>query len=134
MKRSCAVSVAFFIVLAATTGTASSQDWKQLGASEFPARVEAIGFGAGSIITDSKRVSWGRWSVSLNERSIARYGHIPGQYTRIWIDPMTCFNEISGERECFMTFILDSGRWHCAFAGNGVPQIDIVCPTELKLR
>lgn len=60
-----------------TRAAAQTYDVKRLGPSDFPARVQAIVFSSGRVLDESRTVSWGRWTVGLDETDLAPVFRIP---------------------------------------------------------
>jgi hypothetical protein len=130
-------------MLMISTG-ASSQDYKGLRQTDFPALVSAVEFSTGAKMTVSSYVSWGRWKFMLQPKTVATWlpfappDHLTAH--RISIEPVTCSNEIAGEQQCNLTLQRDGGRWDCIFFNAGqTPShvfrpFEIQCPVGLLLK
>ncbi|MBI5605518.1 MAG: hypothetical protein HY879_19480, partial [Deltaproteobacteria bacterium] len=85
-------------------------DWRQMGLSQFPARLNAITFPSGHRLDSNNSFKWGAWDVSFGGKNpIATGNNYQNTLGSINID-LTCANAIIGTRTCKMLLWLPKMR------------------------
>lgn len=118
----------------------SAADWHSFTSADFPARVTAVGFANGHVLSQSKSVFWGAWTVSFGS-NVTATAITPSKMNFIRIDGLTCTNAVAGSTDCSMVItVVDppagasfASRCFVANSANN-PNFGIACPTDLQLH
>jgi hypothetical protein len=94
----CSLGVLIVVASAPELGAAEAS-WKDLGASDLPARVEAIIFADGKRLDVNSSLRWGRWTVKYGAKPInAVLSECNDRPCRaITIQDLVCGNAVDGE-------------------------------------
>jgi hypothetical protein len=129
-------------------------NWTRYASSNFPARVSAVLYADGRVLSRSRSITYGRWTVSFGSDVTAFYASRSGPDSRstlyrIDLKGLRCTNAVVGEIPCTLELIwFSAGGKFCALksddlnryrAGGDVAenifwsQQENICPTDLRL-
>lgn len=112
-------------------------DWRQMGLSQFPARLNAITFPSGHRLDLNNSLKWGAWDVSFGGKNpIALGNNYQNSLGSIEIH-LACMNAIVGTRTCKMILWSPYIRVNtpCFIDVDGTEtRILIDCPSDLKIE
>lgn len=142
--RNSLLTVLFLSLLTSSVVNARPS-WAKLGTGDFPARVKSVVWPSGNALDATSGVCWGKWCANFGEQApVARcntsYEIAYNACAIITIGnalpkgmELKCYNEVVGERDCMIWFILHP-VFECSVQGDGISQFPIKCPATLRFE
>ena len=122
-----------------STAPSAGEDWRTLRRIDLPAQLVRATWSEGSYLSEGHPMQFGRTEVTMDSSGVARKSIVKTPRSAnhgLLIDNLTCYNAVSGARQCALLLNQPNYCHLFVYAESGAADnedFDVVCPAYLTL-